>query len=220
MNRALFDLPFTDDELKAAAASAISVRGVARELGVPDDGRTRTALGRMLRDRAIDTAHFRNNRLVLPDGPLRKAVADATSYADVMRALGLAVNDTNHRRIRRRVAQLGLDTSHFVRRPWGAIRVAEPKRIADDVLRVRPEGSTRENRQRLHRALSEVGVPYRCAFCGNEGEWLGRPVTLQIDHISGDWLDNRRENLRYLCPNCHAITATWCRSGRRKPELG
>jgi hypothetical protein len=40
-------------------------------------------------------------------------------------------------------------------------------------------------------------------------------MTLQIDHINGDWHDNRLENLRYLCPNCHALTETWCGNGRR-----
>lgn len=82
---------------------------------------------------------------------------------------------------------------------------------------MRPEDAPRTNHARLRRALEEIGVPYRCVRCGNRGEWLGAAMTLQIDHINGDWRDNRRENLRYLCPNCHAITETWCGRKRRRP---
>ena len=69
----------------------------------------------------------------------------------------------------------------------------------------------------LRRALCEIGVPEQCALCGTGPEWIGKPMTLEIDHVNGDWSDNQRENLRLLCPNCHAITDTWCRGGRRRP---
>ncbi|MFF7183754.1 HNH endonuclease [Streptomyces sp. NPDC008222] len=211
IDRPHLGLPFTEDELRVAAASALSVRGAAEILGVPDDGRSRAALGRMFRERGIDTSHFRRSRPAIPEDALRTAVAEATSYADVMRALELEVNDTNHRRIRRSAAQLGLDTSHFIRHPWAAARTVRRAPAPERVLVVLPADSTRPNRTRLHTALQEAGLPYRCTSCGNQGQWLGQPITLQIDHINGDWLDNRIENLRYLCPNCHALTATWCR---------
>lgn len=218
LNRLPLDLLFTTEELRSAAASAQSVRGVARLLGLRDgDSQSRGALGAMLRKHDIDTSHFRNARLTISEKALRAAVPDASSYADVMRTLGLEVNDTNHRRVRRGIQQLGLDTSHFKRRPWGSIRVHEPEPIGPQTLVVMPQGSARANRTRLHRALQEAGVPYRCESCGNSGEWLGQPMTLQIDHVSGDWLDNRRENLRYLCPNCHTLTDTWCRNRRVRP---
>lgn len=41
-------------------------------------------------------------------------------------------------------------------------------------------------------------------------------MTLEVDHISGDFTDNRPQNLRFLCPNCHATTPTYC---RKKGEL-
>ncbi|GHF97020.1 HNH endonuclease signature motif containing protein [Streptomyces zaomyceticus] len=216
LNRSTTDLPFTTEELKTAAAATQSIRAMARLLGVGDDGRSRAALRHMLHKRGIDIAHFTHRRVGVPEDGLRAAVTAAASFADVMRALGLQVSDQNHRRVRRRVAELGLDTSHFKRRTWGTVRVAAPKAIAHTVFRVRPEGSSRESRDRLHRALTEVGVPYRCVECGNEGSWRGGLITLQIDHINGDWLDNRQENLRYLCPNCHSKTATWCRGGGRR----
>ncbi|MET7861515.1 HNH endonuclease signature motif containing protein [Streptomyces sp. NPDC005318] len=221
MVRPQLGLLFTPEELRVAAASAESVHGVARELGVRDDSQSRTAVAGMLRRHGIDTSHFRNARLAIPVDALRAAVPKATSYADVMRALNLEVTDTNHRRVRRKVLQLKLDASHFKRRSWasGSTGVQEQKPIASTTLVVMPQGSSRANRARLHRALQEVGTPYRCDSCGNPGEWQGQPITLQIDHISGDWLDNRAGNLRYLCPNCHALTDTWCRNRKSKARI-
>ncbi|MFE9808037.1 HNH endonuclease signature motif containing protein [Streptomyces sp. NPDC005548] len=216
--RSRLDLPFTPEELLTAAASSASIRGTAGALGVPDDSRSRAALGRMLREQGVDTSHFRNARLAIPEAALRAAVPAATSYADVMRALGLDVNDTNHRRVRRRVAQLDLDTGHFRRRAWGRPSGRAP--VAPKALVVLPAGSARPNRARLHAALQELGASYACASCGNPGSWMDQPITLQIDHVNGDWLDNRAENLRYLCPNCHALTATWCRRKNGHPPGG
>ncbi|MGI5394682.1 HNH endonuclease [Streptomyces sp. CA-251251] len=211
------DLPVTPEELGAAAAAATSIRGVARALGIPDDGRSRAALRRMLRDRGVETGHFSHRRVAVPEEDLRHAVAHASSYADVLRHLGLEVNGTNHRRVRRASARLGLDTSHFTRRSWARPERPAPEPLAPRVLVVLPPSAGRTNRTQLHRALSELGVPYACETCGNTGEWLGRPVTLQIDHVNGDWRDNRARNLRYLCPNCHALTETWCRRKNKAP---
>ncbi len=54
----------------------------------------------------------------------------------------------------------------------------------------------------------------RCEECGIDS-WMGQPVTLVLDHINGINNDNRLENLRILCPNCHALTETWCGRNRR-----
>ncbi len=50
---------------------------------------------------------------------------------------------------------------------------------------------------------------HRCAVCSQPPKWNGEPLVLPIDHINGRTWDNRREYLRFLCPNCHSQTQTF-----------
>ena len=69
-----------------------------------------------------------------------------------------------------------------------------------------------EHKSHLRERLIKEGfLENRCALCGMEPEWQGKSLTLQLDHKNGNKRDSRLENLRLLCPNCHAQTPTWGR---------
>lgn len=79
-------------------------------------------------------------------------------------------------------------------------------------------GSTASNMVVKNR-LKDLGIPQCCAVC-SLSQWRGKDLSLELDHINGNNRDNRIENLRLLCPNCHSQTETWrgknINSGLRK----
>lgn len=147
-----------------------------------------------------------------------EAAADPLGIADVPRYLGVKHTGGAHAHINRRLKHYGIDTSHFRRDPHNRGKPSAHRLRPEQILVVLPPGTPRPRRQHLVRALLETGVPYHCAACKIGGVWQGEPLTLHVDHINGDWPDNRRENLRFLCPNRHSQTGNF--SGKSKNKKG
>jgi hypothetical protein len=58
-----------------------------------------------------------------------------------------------------------------------------------------------------------------CQIC-KLSEWNGLPVPMEMDHIDGDALNNKRNNLRMLCRNCHAQTDTFGSRNKNSTRIG
>ncbi|WP_328925913.1 HNH endonuclease signature motif containing protein [Streptomyces sp. NBC_00190] len=144
---------------------------------------------------------------------LAEAVAASTTMCEVLGRLGRDVAGGHHTHISRKVKAFGTDTSHF-KLPSRAGRPNTRRTPESILVRQDDTRARRAQSEHLKGALAALGIPERCAMCGIEPTWQGYPLPLEVDHIDGDWRNNQRENLRLLCPNCHAVTDTWCRAGR------
>ncbi|MFD3681587.1 HNH endonuclease [Streptomyces sp. NPDC058613] len=211
---------YTPEVLAEAAARCKDLDEVIVRYGMePRPQRLGQYLMKRFSAYGIDVSHFGQRAHRRHDKPdetcLRNAVAASQSWAEALRRLELPDNGGWRSSLKAWVLESQLDTSHFLGQAHGrGKRGQAPARPPEDIL-VKHDGKRRTRTSSLRRALREIGVLECCDTCGTPPEWLGDPMTLEIDHINGDWSDDRRENLRLLCPNCHSITSTWCRGGRR-----
>lgn len=60
----------------------------------------------------------------------------------------------------------------------------------------------------LKKILLTSGRKYKCEVC-RTSKWRGHTINLDLDHIDGNSYNNKLENLRFLCPNCHSQTKTY-----------
>lgn len=141
------------------------------------------------------------------DQQLIDAVKGSISYRQVLIKLHLAPAGGNYAHVKRRVNELELDTSHFLGKGWN-IGLQFMPRTSPPINHLLTKGSTVQSYKLKKRLLDEGLKKPMCEMC----EWAevaedGR-IPLELDHINGDRYDNRLENLRILCPNCHSLQAT------------
>lgn len=152
--------------------------------------------------------HIWNNETLL-----REKASEADSIKNLLELLGIPFGGGSQSKLTRLLDELGIQKpdSKLTR----ARKTSKKNTFPDE--KVFTENSTYTNRNGLRqRILSRKVLEYRCSKCGLGPTWEGIVLTLQLDHTNGISNDNRLENLRFLCPNCHSQTDTY--AGRNRPN--
>lgn len=147
------------------------------------------------------------------DEQLVAAVKRNRSVRSVIIELGLIPAGGNYDQVNRIIRELSLSTKHFTGRGWNAgmnFRPKEPVPLEKLLL----AGSSVQS-YKLKTKLFTGGLKRpECELCGWHEVSLDGRIPVELDHINGDHSDNRIENLRVLCPNCHSLQPT--HRGRNK----
>lgn len=143
------------------------------------------------------------------DEQLIEAVKISNTYQEVSRKLGHTTYGANSRTIKKHIARLKLDTSHFMstKEILEYARSHMKKPLSYDELFSINEIDRKHIKKYI---IDNKIIPYRCHMCNIVDTWNGNPISLHLDHINGVNNDNRLENLRFLCPNCHSQTNSYC----------
>lgn len=148
------------------------------------------------------------NKIMLQttDEQFANIVNNSLTISEICSKLGLRIQGSNYKTIHKRIKNQNLSTNHF--NPYKNRKTGK-KPITDFLVENSNIGSND-----LKKRLINCGIlKNECSECCNQGLWNDKPLTLQLDHINGNHHDNRLDNLRILCPNCHTQTDT--HSGKR-----
>lgn len=150
----------------------------------------------------------------LSDEQFVELLKKSSTISEVLFKLGYTVkgNSWGYSHVKRRMDDLNLDYSIFKGKS-AVMKITKLNNVKkEDILKE----NCRHQRTVLRRYVIKNNlIPYKCAICGCT-EWQGKTLSLELDHINGVNNDNRLENLRFLCPNCHSQTSTY---GSRNQQL-
>lgn len=143
------------------------------------------------------------------------AVKNSYSIAQTCRKLGIVAIGGNYKTIKKYIQVFELDISHFTGQGHlsGKTHNFAKKSTTNEELFIENYLGGIAGTDIKKRLIKDYGFENKCKICGII-DWNNGPIVFHLDHINGTNNDNRVENLRLVCPNCHSQTKTF--SGKNK----
>lgn len=138
---------------------------------------------------------------------LIEAVKNSSSIRRVLKLLNLRPTGGNYKQIQKYLFIYKISIDHFTGKLWnkGKKIPFKAKIPLNKILTINNNFQSYKLKNRLFKAGLKKPICDLCGWCQKSDD--GR-IPVEIDHINGMANDNRLENLRILCPNCHSLQPT------------
>jgi Zn finger protein HypA/HybF involved in hydrogenase expression len=139
-------------------------------------------------------------------------VKTSNTFTEILLKCGLKNKGGNINTVKRRIKNEKLDCTHIsTGRNHNLGKLFTTRQTSkEEALEKMFVVNSSTHRGTIKRLMQRFQLKhYKCSECQLENSWNNKPLSLQIDHINGIPDDNRIDNLRYLCPNCHSQTDTF-----------
>jgi len=147
---------------------------------------------------------------------LRSAVKTSKSIRQVLSKIGLVKAGGNYAQIKKYLKEYKIDTSHFTGQVWNKGMRGLYRTPTIPLEKILVKGCYFQSFHLKKRLFNQKIKMRACELCGWAVATADGRVPLELDHINGDRTDNRLENLRVLCPNCHSLQPTHRGLNRKK----
>lgn len=198
----------SNEQILLLAQNSTSITDVCIKLGY-SDSKSHAKIKQILVELEFNLSKFKGRNIshLNDKEKLEKIVKESFSYSEVLTKFKLSHHTET---LKSYLKLFSISVEHFNRNKYTNYnRVKVPLTVRKEDFSV---NSKKTNKYIKKVILENNLISYICASkgCENQGEWLGKSITLQLEHKNGIRNDHRLENMEFLCPNCHTQTKTYC----------